>query len=75
MRIGLVAAVVLFVPGDFGTWPLLDKTGTSASGIGWRNEKTLENQWFCAGRSLQAERAGFEPTVGVTLRGFSKAVL
>ena len=74
MRIGLVAAVVLFAPGDPGARPL-DKTGTSASGIGWRSEKTLENQGFCAGRSLQAERAGFEPTVGVTLRGFSKAVL
>ena len=63
MRIGLVAAVVLVVPGNFGAWPSLDKTGTSASGIGWRNEKTLENQGFCAGRSLQAEREGFEPSL------------
>lgn len=74
MRIGLMVAVVLFVPGCSGAWPL-DKTGTSASEIEWVNEKTLENQGFCGGRSSGAERAGFEPTVGVTLRGFSKAVL
>lgn len=53
----------------------LDETRTS----GWRSwptsEITLENKTFREDHANPAERAGFEPTVGVTPRGFSKAVL
>ena len=59
---------------DAGTLPGVGRELTTGT------NETLEKPGFRdgpgpAGTCHQAERAGFEPTVGVTLRGFSKAVL
>lgn len=53
----------------------LDKSWTSRDELVVDVTQVLKQQEPADAGSLSAERAGFEPTVGLLPRGFSKAVL